>query len=971
MTIELGRPAFLLLLLLVPLFWWSFRRARGGAPLPWPDRLALVLRTVLIGAVALALAEPRWVETTEARATAFVQDISDSVPGDRREEAAAWIEKVLLDRKPEREDVAHVVFADGTGIERPFRGLGGLRPEDIRPLDPRRTGSVVPRGETDVEAGLKAAEASFPPEAARRVILLTDGNETRGDAEARAREMIASGIEVMVYPLRFQRRNEVLVEKVVAPHRARAGQPVEVRAVVRSTEDDQPAVVSFRDAAGRELAPPAEVRLEKGRKVYRIKQSFEEQGLHLVRASVEGVPGDGDAANNRGTAAIFAEGSPAVLVAAREPAEAESLRRALRRADLFVTLVPLSGLPQDPGALLPYECVVLLDAPAAEISPAQQRTLRAAVEETGIGLVAVGGPHSFSAGAWGGTPLEEVLPVTMDVSQKRVLPNGACVVVLHTCEFPQGNDWARTIAKAVVKSLGRNDYFGCVDWEGRSGGANWVVPLGKGDRAAMIAAINGSNPMDMPSLADCIGAGVKALEGANAYMKHMIVISDGDPMLPGKDMLDRMAQGGITVSAVAIAQHGPQDAMQPMTEATGGRYYALNEGEVQFLPAIFMKEAATVRRSTVFEEPFRPQVAAVHEILKGIRPDEIPPLGGYVVTTAKDRAEVLLVHPDPEKADPILAVWRKGLGVTSAFTSDFAGRWGKDWLAWDRYDRIVTQLVRACSRGVQRSAFAAQTEIAGGLGKIVVEAVDAEGSYVDGLAFTGTAIPPSGESRALRVLQTAPGRYEATFPASETGIHLLSLEHEVPGGAPGAEKVRAQVRAALPVDFSPEHLALESDEAFFDRLKAAGARILSRADRPFRDPIPEAERAADAWRWALLLAVLLFPLEVAARRLRLDPGPAVAALRARLAALRGAIPLPRPRPRAPTVIATDALATAGSAGEAAEAAARASKPGTAKAPSKETGPPSKAGPPGATDDLLRAKRRAKKQTRWEDTGGRS
>lgn len=970
MNIELGRPAFLLLLLLVPLFWWTFRRARGGLPLPWPDRLALAMRALLVAAVALALADPRWVETVESRATAFVQDVSDSVPADRREEAAQWMEKVLLDRVPEREDVAHVVFADGTGIERPFSGLGGLRPEDIRPLDPRRLGSVVPRGETDVEGGLKAAVASFPPEAARRVILLTDGNETRGDAASFVREMAESGVEVMVYPLRFQRRNEVLVEKVIAPHRARAGQPVEIRAVVSSTEDDQPAVVAFRDAEGREISR-SEVTLEKGRKVFRIKNSFEEQGLHLVRAAVEGVPGDGDAANNRGTAAIFAEGSPAVLIAARDPKEAEPLRAALRKAELFVTLVPLSGLPQDPGELIPYECVVLVDAPAGDVSPSQQRTLRAAVEETGIGLVAVGGPHSFSAGSWGGTPLEEVLPVTMDVSQKRVLPNGACVVVLHTCEFPQGNDWARKIAKAVVGSLGRNDYFGCVDWEGgfSPGGAHWVVPLSKGNRPAMIAALDRCNPCDMPSLADCVGAAVKALEGANAYMRHMIVISDGDPMMPGPELVDRMVKGGMTISAVAIAQHGVQDAMKPMTEATGGRYYALNEGEVQTLPAIFMKEASVVRRSTVFEETFIPQVAAVHEILKGIPQESLPPLGGYVVTTAKERAEVLLVQPDPEKADPVLAVWRKGLGVTAAFTSDVAGRWGKDWVAWDRYDRFVTQLVRACSRGVQRSTFAATTELAGGRGKVVVEAVDPEGNYVDGLSFAGTAIAPSGESQILHVLQTAPGRYEGVFPASETGIHLLSLEHEIPGAKPG-ETARAQIRAALPVDYSPEHLSLASDEAFFDAMKAAGARVLSRADRPFQEPLPTTSARTDAWRWALLLAILLFPLEVAARRLRLDPGPAVAAFRERVARMRGRLPsLPRPAPRAPVVVATDALATAGTAGEAAAKAAAAAdaaraaeaagSPGAVPAPSKE-------GPPGATDDLLRAKRRARKQSRWED-----
>jgi uncharacterized membrane protein len=965
MHIELGRPVYLLVLLLVPLVWWALHGARRG-PLPWPDRLALLLRIALIAALALVLTDPRWVTAVKGRATVFLQDISESIPSASRTEAAELINWWMRDRDPLHEDVSYVVFADGTGIETPFHGLGGLRPEDIRPMDPTRVGSLIERGETDIQAALKAAEASFPPGVGRRIVLLTDGIETRGGAEETVRDLVSpgSGVEVLVYPLRYKRPNEVLVEKVVAPPRARSGQPVPVRAVVVSTEDGVRATVRFTDEEGRGISS-SDVTLRKGRNVYPITLQFEKQGLHPVHASVEAA-GDGDAANNHGTAAVFAEGSPAVLVAAKRPEEGENIRKALAAHELFVDLVPLSSLPQEPGALSAYECVVLVNAPAAEMSSAQMRMLRAAVEDTGLGLVAVGGPESFTAGAWGGTPLEEVLPVSMDVSQKRVLPNGACVVVLHTCEFAQGNDWARTIAKAVVRTLGRNDWYGCVDFEG-SDPFHWVVPVSRGDRGAMVSLLDRANPMDMPSLHECVKAGVEALEGTNAYLKHMIVISDGDPAMPDDALVKRMVDDGITISAVAIAQHGAQDMMKPMTEATGGRYYALNEGEVKSLPAIFMKEASTVRRSAVFEEPFQPQVAAVHEVLKGIQPAEIPPLGGYVVTSSKDRAENLLL--EPKNGDPVLAIWRKGLGVTAAFTSDLSGRWGKQWLGWDKYDKLVTQLVRACSRGVQRSTFGLSVEASGGTGRTVVEAVDAQGNYVDGLAFEGVVIAPSGESRPLRVLQVAQGRYEATFPAVEPGLYLVSLQHEVPGGTPD-NPARAQVRAALPVDYSPEHLALESDEAFFARLQAAGAKVLTREDRPFLAAMPETRSLAEAWRWVLLAAVLLFPFEVAARRLRLDPAPLVARVRERLAGVRKRLPEIAPG-KVPVVVTTDALATAGKAGEAAGAAADAAaspagEGGAGSRPAPAPGAPPVA--PGASDDLLKAKRRAKKQTRWEDSG---
>jgi uncharacterized membrane protein len=971
MALEFGRPWFLLLLLLVPLMALWFRRARGG-PLPWADRLALALRTVLVAALACALADLRFVQARKGRATALVQDISESIPDEARAAAAKSVERWLLDRDPEHEDVSYLVFAGGTGIETPFRGLGGLRPEDLRPLDPARVGSVLDRGATDVEAALRAAQASFPPESAARLVLLTDGNENRGEAAEAIRALAEAGVEVLVQPIRYDRPAEVLVEKVVAPPRARAGQPVSVRAVILSTEDGRPATLRFSDDQGRTLAT-REVTLRAGRNPFELRREFTAQGLHVTRVSVES-PGDGDPVNNHGTAAVVAEGSPAVLVAARSEAEAEPLRRALVANDFFVNLVGLGDLPAGPGGLLPYECVVLVDASAADLGPARMRVLQAAVEETGIGLLAVGGPQSFSAGAWGGTPLEEVLPVTMDVSQKRVLPNGAVVVVLHTCEFAQGNDWARSISKAVVRSLGRKDWFGCVDFQGsfQAGtGAHWVVPLAQVDPGPMVAALDRANPNDMPSLHDCVASAVDALEKAPAYLKHLIVVSDGDPAMPSDAVVQRMVDLGITISAVAIAQHGVQDAMRPMTAATGGRYYDLPEGAVDTLPAIFMKEASVVRRSTVFEEPFVPAVSAIHESMKGVKPEEIPALGGYVVSSIKDRAELVLA--DPENGDPILAFWRKGLGVAAAFTSDFTGRWGAGWVAWDRYDKVVTQIVRACGRSLQRSAFGVSVEAAAGKGLAVVEAVDAAGNYVDGLAFEGTVVAPSGERTPLAVRQTAPGRYEAAFDASEPGIHLVSLLHDAPAEEAGGGPRKLQIRAACPVDYSPEHLALRSDASFFDRAAAAGARILGPGARPFLDPLPETRTQADAWRWALLAAVLLFPFEVAARRLRLDPGPLVARLAARLRGIRPRLPRRAAAPSGPPVIVTGATAVAGRAGEearaAAEAAARSGPAGAAgPAPAPGSPAPPAAAPDPASDALLRAKKRARKQTRWEDNG---
>ena len=80
-----------------------------------------------------------------------------------------------------------------------------------------------------------------------------------------------------------------------------------------------------------------------------------------------------------------------------------------------------------------------------------------------------------------------------------------------------------------------------------------------------------------------------------------------------------------------------------------------------------------------------------HEILRGIDWSAAPALDGYVATTPKKSAETLLLS---HHQDPVLSVWRYGLGRAAAFTSEVKARWGARWLQWDELNRLLAQLVR-------------------------------------------------------------------------------------------------------------------------------------------------------------------------------------------------------------------------------------------------------------------------------------
>jgi uncharacterized membrane protein len=154
----------------------------------------------------------------------------------------------------------------------------------------------------------------------------------------------------------------------------------------------------------------------------------------------------------------------------------------------------------------------------------------------GIGLAMIGGPQSFGAGGYRNTPIEEALPVRMDIKERKVIPSGALALVLHTCEIAMGNDWMRKIAIESIRVLDAQDEVGMLDYEGM--GVKWIFPIGpKEDGRHQIALIKRASPGDMPDFDTAMKLGYNGLVRSKSNLRHMVVISDGDPALPASSMI--------------------------------------------------------------------------------------------------------------------------------------------------------------------------------------------------------------------------------------------------------------------------------------------------------------------------------------------------------------------------------------------------------------------------------------------------
>jgi hypothetical protein len=360
-----------------------------------------------------------------------------------------------------------------------------------------------------------------------------------------------------------------------------------------------------------------------------------------------------------------------------------------------------------------------------------------------------------------------------------------------------------------------------------------------------------------------------ALRTSDAASKHAIIISDGDPSPPTPELVQGYIDAKITASMVAINPHGGRDVsvMRTIAEATGGRYYLPDDPSQ--LPSIFIKEAKTLKRSMVQNVVFQPQIDFPSNILRGI--DALPLLRGFVLTTPKPRANVVLRAPpqvadDAGEIDPILATWRFGLGSAAAWTSDLAPNWAVDWIPWEKYRAFVAQLVTEISRVERKSDLQMQTFASGSEGIIAVEDFAPKNAFLD---LSAKVTGPRGETITVPLRQIDARRYHATFPLWGKGRYQV-LAAGI-GQLDGVERSEQAV-AGFVVPYSPEYLRFRSDPILLKQIaNGTGGRVLTAADTDlFHPPRAARESSRPVFDWFLVALAILLPLDVAVRRVQLD-----------------------------------------------------------------------------------------------------
>ncbi len=853
----------LALLLLIPTLGLTFvlyaaARRRTGR---WRRRVGLVVRTSLITALVLALAGFRLVLPVDRLATVFVVDLSDSVGAAGREDALAFVRESLA-VIPEGDVAGIVGFGKNALVER--------LPSEVREID--RIASTPVRAATDIGAALRLAAALFPDDAQKRIVLLSDGNDTTGQGQAEAALAAARGIQVETRVVGLGAADEVVVERLTTPSTARIGEQLEAIAQVSSSVA-QPATVRLYADGG--LVATKRLDLQAGSNQVSFLVTPKEAGFHTFRAVVEAARNT-FSENDRADSNTIVKGEPRILVLAGDDKVATELVAALKTEHQQVDSAVPEALPADLAGLATYDSIVLVDVPRTRLSDDQMAALQVYVRDLGKGLVMIGGPKTFGAGGFQKTPIEESLPVDMGVRDQQKQPDIALVVVIdksgsmdacHCNSFNNGVpggagagiagvrkvDIGKEAILRAAAAMTARDQLGIVAFDDA---AHWVVktqPLG--GISDLQGAVAGIQPLGTTNIFAGLSQAVESLETTTATRRHIILLTDGWSTSGQYDaILARMRADGITLSTVG-AGGGSNPFLQQLATQGGGRFYgAANPASI---PDIFLKETQQVAGRQIVEETFHPIITSSSPILRGLD-QGFPQLLGYNGTTAKPAAQTVLVTA---RDDPLLAQWQYGLGRSVAWTSDSTGRWARNWIGWDGFSKFFSQLVGWTFPGEETGGIEATFETQGNETRLKVQSVAEDGSPRDFYSTGAVVVGPDLVPRTVNLNQIAPGVYDAPLGEIDSGAYAIRVSQTRPGSPALGRTI------GLVAPTSAEYRLLGANDAFLAVLRlATGGRIVDTPAAPWVHDLATTSTYTDLWPLLLILALLLWPLDIALRR---------------------------------------------------------------------------------------------------------
>ncbi len=847
--LEFTHPEWLLGLIALPWLWWCFRRSL--VDFSFGQRAAsLAVRSLMVLLLVLAMAGLTLLRPTSRQFVIVAIDQSVSVGDDSTH-------RLIADKFLKEARAASPLTSEDRILYLPFAATPG---------------TVSDRSGTNIAAAIEAAAAAMPPDYVPRIVLLTDGNQTSGDALQAAlatanRHQRREAIPITTVPLPTRDDPEVQLSAVRVPAQVREGEPFHVEVIVDANHDDEGLIEVFR--GGHKVVAERKP-VTKGENRFRFPQSIQKERLAEYTARISEVSQDTLLDNNSDSGLVFTSGTPRVLLIDSDPKQTQHLVFALQQEDIQVDVRAPEGLPEDLSDLQNYELLALSNVPATALTQRQMELARTYVQELGGGFLMLGGDQSFGLGGYFKTTLEDILPVRSDFEKEKEKPSLAMVLVIDRSGSMAGEklEMAKAAGRATAELLTAKDQLGVIVFdEAFAWTSEFQSAANKGRILDDIAGITiGGGTSMYPAMEEAH----QTLTNAVAKLKHVIMLTDGISS-PGdfEGLAQDMVAARITCSTVGVGDGAANELLATIARIAQGRHFVATDPSS--LPQIFAKETLTASKAAIKEEPFLPQVMRPTSALAGIDFESAPFLLGYVLTKPKATCELILAS---EQGDPLLAWWRYGLGTSVAFTSDASSRWAAEWLTWPEFSRFWAQVVRHAMRKNDAKGVTVEIQQRDRRATLTLDAIDISGRFLNHADSELTLIDPRLGQFKLPLPQIAPGRYVAEFETPQAGAYHLHVSQKSFRDGP----LLNQQSRGLTVSYSAElRLRPTNVELLKQIADVTGGRFSPSASEVFQSDMvgdahpagtrPAVQQTKSLWQELLMLGLVLFVADVALRRI--------------------------------------------------------------------------------------------------------
>lgn len=879
MGLTLALPWALVLAVPAAAAWWWL--ARGGSGAWW--------RAAVLGLLVLAAARPQLIRDDGGSDVILVLDRSASMG----EAVRGQDELVRLAAEGRRRgDRLAVVASAATAVVAQGPQATGV---------PRLEDAVVDVQGSDLDAALESAGSLVAPGRSARIVLASDGEATGADPRRAAARLAMLGVPVDVLPATRAAGADAAIAEVEVPGGLRQGESFLGSVLLVGDRPERRAWRVLRDGV---TVGSGSAEIVPGRTTA-VAFADRPPTVGLAAYTVElDDHDDRQPANNRARAWIRIAGGERVLVVGGD-GRPGNIGAALAGAGLEV--VYRAAGPLRLADLLGCQAVVLAEVPASSLGRGGMLALARWVEHLGGGLVMTGGRQSFGSGGWYRSPVEPILPVSLEVrDEHRVLSVAMAIAIDRSgsmsVTIPDGRQKIQLAAEgaaAAIEMLGPRDRIAVMAVDTAP---HEILPMSKVDDPKGMAR----EVLGMESagggifIYEALAAAGKELLRTDAGTRHLLLFADAsDSEEPGDyaNLLAEYRRHGITVSVVGMGSdtdcHAP--LLIDVARRGGGRIaFAADPAD---LPRLFAQETVLVARNPWIDQRVAPQplggaIAALFAAQGGPLAQSWPAVPGYNLTYPRPRAEVLAWCPGDPRA-PAAAAWQVGAGRSVALPIPCDNADAAELVAWPGYAQLLASSVRWAGGGDSAVPGALIVRRRGTVAEVRLELdPEREGEW--------PASPPE-----LMLVGDDPSTPLAPVAMLPVDRGTWSAEIRLSGDRPLIPAARlgqaTLLGPALALPMAPESAPRRDLPpglgVLADIASATGGTVRGDLLRIWENP-PSRGVAQELAPWLVLAALLGLLAEVAVRRLRLD-----LRLRLRLPARRATAPAATAQPTAaPSVV---------------------------------------------------------------------